>query len=172
MRYLIQFYSRLVFLQVKPQDCPPSEQLRLFLLVTYFLLSIFNSLAVYDIGQGAVHTVVDIAVLYLFTHVLLSTRKERILQTLNAFLGAGIIIGLVHTIFSYALIEDRSQESVSETGTLIFFTIVIWLIVVYGHIVRHAAEVSLPAGISISLGYTIINAIFILTVVQALGFQG
>ncbi len=168
MQHLIQYYFRAVLLKANPQDCPSSYVLQLTLIFLYLALSIFNTLALYDLWRSVTHSMLDLAVLYLFVQILLTKNRERIHQTFNAFMGAGICIGLVHTIFSYIFIVDRNQESISELGTILFFLVFIWVVVVYGHIVRHAVGVSLLSGISISLGYTLINAFLLLTIIDVL----
>lgn len=142
----------------------------IMLLVAYFLISLINTLAVYGFTRSIVHSVADLVVLLLFTKFLLAKHKERIPQTLNAFLGAGIIVGVVHTIFSYGLISDRDLTEISQITKLIFFAIFIWVVVIYGHIIRHAVEVTLPAGISIALGYVMVSIIVISSIANSLGF--
>lgn len=168
MQNLIQFYFRLTLLKVKPQDCPASTPLLLF--VAYFLVSFVNTLAVYGFSRSVVQSIVDLAVLWFFTKFLLSKHKERIPQTLNAFLGAGIIIGVIHTFFSYSMITDRELAEISQATKLIFFAIFIWVVTIYGHIIRHAIEVTLPTGISIALGYVMISIIVISSIANSLGF--
>jgi len=165
---LLQFYARLTLFKVKPQDCPASVPLVLF--IAYFFISFINAIAIHEFTRAAIHSAVDLGVLLLFMQILLSKRKERIPQTLHAFLGAGIVISIVHTIFSYGLISDRDLLELSQAARLIFFAVFIWVIAVYGHIIRHAADVSLPTGISISLGYIVVNIIVINSITTSLGF--
>ncbi len=170
MRYLIKYYFRMAFLQAEPQECPPSRVWQAILILLYVLLSIINALALYGVWRGFVHSILDIAILYLFTHLLLRNKKERIHQTFNAFLGVGICIGLIHTFCSYSFIEDQSQQTISDLGKLFFFSIFIWVVIAYGHIIHHASGSNFAAGVSISLGYTLINAIILLSLSEMLGF--
>lgn len=168
MQNFVQFYFQLTLLKVKPQDCPATLSSLLFVL--YFLVSFINTLAVYEFSRSAVHSAVDLLVLWLFTKLLLAKHQERIPQTLNAFLGAGIIIGVIHTILSYSLISNRELAEISQLAKLTFFVVFIWIVIIYGHIIRHAIDVTLPAGISIALGYVMASIIVISSMANSLGF--
>ncbi len=170
MHYLIQHYFRMAFLQAEPQECPPSQVWQAILIVLYILLSILNALALYGVWRGFVHAILDLAILYVFTCILLRNKKERIHQTFNAFLGVGICIGLAHTFCSYMFIEEQSQQSISDLGKLFFFSIFVWVVIAYGHIIHHASESNFAAGVSISLGYTLVNAIILLSLSEMLEF--
>lgn len=168
MQYIIQHYIRLAFLSAKPQDCPFSLTLQKILICIYLLMSIINALAIYEVSRGAIYSVVDIILLYMFTKIILRGKKERFNQTFNAFLGVGIFIGLLHTICSYSFIVDQNTQMISGFGRSLFFVIFIWLIIAYGHIVRHAAELNFSAGLSISLGYTLLNAMLLVSISEML----
>ena len=169
MRYFLQYYFRMAFLQAKPQECPPSSAWQTILIMIYISLSILNALALYGAWRGFVHSLLDLAILFLFTQLLLRNKKERIHQTFNAFLGVGICIGIIHTFCSYIFIEGQSQQTISDIGKLFFFSIFIWVVIAYGHIVHHATGTNFAAGVSISLGYTLINAIILLSLSEMLG---
>ncbi len=154
----------MALLRARPQDCPSSYTFQMILISLYLGLSILNALAIYGFTRGAIHGVVDLILLYVFTRLILRANKERVDQTFNAFLGVGILIGLLHTICSYMFIIDQNTQQIPDFGKILFFLIFIWIIIAYGHIVKHAAELNLASGISISLGYTLINAMILLSI--------
>lgn len=168
MKYIIQHYIRLSLLSASPQDCPTSYALQKILICLYLMLSVLNALAIYGFARGAIHGVLDLILLYIFTRLILRGKNERVNQTFNAFLGVGVFIGLLHTICSYVFIVDQNTQNISDVGKILFFLIFIWIIIAYGHIVRHAAELNLAAGISISLGYTLLNAMMLLSISEML----
>ena len=104
-----------------------------------------------------IHGVIDIAMLFLFTYLLLRHKKQRINQTFNAFLGVGLLIGLVHTMSTMVFSIDQQTQNIPVTAQLIFFVIFIWVIVVYGHIIRHATETSMAIASCISLVYIVLQ---------------
>ncbi len=164
MRDIFYYYFRLALLSAKPQDCPSSQALQKFLIVIYLLLSIINALALYNAYGAVTLSVLDVFLLYVFVLLLLHTKRERIHQTFNAFLGVGILIGLMHTICSYMFILDQDPRAISGVGRTFFYIVFIWGVLAYGNIVRHATEVNLSTGISISLGYTLLNAMMLLSI--------
>jgi hypothetical protein len=168
MKYIIEYYIRLALLSAKPQDGPSSYVFQRILICLYLGLSILNALAIYGFSRGAIHGVLDLILLYMFTRLILRDKKERINQTFNAFLAVGVVIGLLHTISSYVFIVDQNTQAISGIGKILFLLIFIWIIIAYGHIVRHAAELTLAAGISISLGYTLLNAMMLLSISEML----
>ena len=159
----------MALLKANPQDGPSSKALRNTLMVFYIILSVINALSLYDVTRGFFHSVIDLSILYLFTQLLLRTKPQRIHQTFNAFLGVGLCIGLIHTICSYSFISGVDEKTISDLGRIFFFIIFVWIIVAYGHIVRHAIDVNLAAGASISLAYTLINAFVLLIISQVMG---
>ena len=169
MRDIFDYYFRMALLRAKPQDCPSSRALQKFLIVIYLLLSIINALALYDVWGAAALSVLDVSLLYVFVLFLLHTKRERTHQTFNAFLGVGILIGLMHTICSYMFILDQDPRAISGLGRTFFYIVFIWGVLGYGNIVRHSAEVNLATGISISLGYTLLNAMMLLSISEMFG---
>ena len=169
MQALVQYYLNMVLLRANPQDCPPSQTLQLSLLLLYFLISVFTTLALYSLWPSVVHGVLDLTLLYIFVQLLLMGAKERIHQTFSAFLGAGVLIGLVNAFFSHALITRDDIGSISDLDKILFFLIFVWAVIVYGHIVRHALGVNLSSGIGIILAYALVSIIFLRAIFFALG---
>ena len=163
MKQLIQHYSNMVRLRARPQDCPVSKSLQSSLMLIYFLLGVISALSIYNIWGSVVTSLLDLGVLYMFTLVLLSSKKERVHQTFNAFLGSGIIIGIFSAICSYLFEIDPETETISDAGIIVFLLIFVWIVIVFGHIIRHAVDTSLSIGIALGLGYVIINTIVIIT---------
>lgn len=169
MKFIIEYYARMALLNTKPQDYRSSQSLRATLIAIYMVLSVVNALALYGLWRGVIHSLLDLVILYMFTQILLRNKRERVNQTFNAFLGVGICIGVLHTICSFVFIVDQNQQTISDLGKILFFIIFIWIVVAYGHIVRHASELNLATGISISLGYTLVNAIMLISASQLIG---
>lgn len=155
----------MALLNARPQDCPVSKVLQKTLIILYIILSVLNALSLYDITRGLAHSLIDLSILFLFTQLLLRARPQRIHQTFNAFLGVGLCIGLIQMLGAYSFISGADEKTISDLGRIFFFVIFVWMIAAYGHIVRHALEVSLVTGVSISLAYTLIGA-FVLRIIS------
>lgn len=169
MRSLVKFYYRMALLQANPQDGPYSQTLQLVLLLLCFLVSVITALALYELWPSIAHSILDLAFLYLFTLVLLSSAKERIKQTFCAFLGSGFIISVVNAFAFNGLIENKDVDTVTIVDMTVFFMIFAWTVLVYGHIVRHAIDVKLSSGMGIILAYTLITMILRQALSTALG---
>ena len=159
MLYLFRHYFLMLFLQTKPQDYPASQALQVILLITYLLVSVFTALVIFDVWGSIAHTILELAFLYAFTQLLLLNARERVHQTFNAFLGTGILIGVVTAVLAYALMDQNSDQPVSPSDFGVFSVVYFWMLVVYGHIVRHAIDVKLSAGVGIVLAYAIASII-------------
>ena len=171
MNGLIQYYVNMVMLKATPQDCPVSQALQNTLIIAFVAISVIGALSTYNIWGSVFTSVLDLAVLYLFVQVLLTGKKERVHQTLNALLGSGIVIGIVIAICSHLFQVDPETETISEAGIFAFFLILIWIVAVYGNIIRHAVDTSLSVGMVISFGYVIVNMIVQITLAEALGIS-
>ena len=170
MGNLVQYYYRMTLLRAKPQDGPCSQVLQLALLILCFLISVLTALALYELWPSIAHSILDLAFLYLFTIVLLSSAKERIKQTFCAFLGTGFIISIVNAVAFNGLIKNKNVDSISSFDMSVFFLIFAWTILVYGHIVRHAIDVKLATGVGVVLGYTLVTMILRQILSSSLGF--
>ena len=169
MQTLISFYTHLTLLRTKPQDGPVSETLQKFLIIVFLISGTTKSLMFYDMTRSMVSSVIDLAFLVLFIHVLLASKKQRIHQTLNAMLGAGIILSAVLTIASHNLIVGPDTKTLSPIASIIFFLIFAWVVLVHAHIIRHAMDAPLSVGVLTSLGYSFINTIVVVTVLGLIG---
>lgn len=163
MNQLIQYYINMVMLKAKPQDCPVSQGLQNILIMIYLVLAVISALSIYNLWGSLFTSVLDLGVLYMFTHVLLGSKRERIHQTFNAFLGSGIIIGVFSAVCSYLFQVDPETDVISDGGIIVFLLIFFWIVAVFGHIIRHAVDTSLSVGIALGLGYVIVNTIVIIT---------
>ena len=171
MHGLIRYYINMTMLKTTPQDCPVSQGLQNSLIIIFLTLSIISALPTYNLWGSVFTSLLDLGVLFFFTQVLLSNKKERIHQTFNALLGTGIVIGIVITICSYIFDIDPKTETISDAGIFAFFLIFIWFVIVYGNIIRHAVDTSLSVGIAISVGYVIVNMIVLITFAEILGLS-
>lgn len=169
MQYIFLHYYRMIFLRANPQDCPVSNALQLSLLLLYFVVSVVTALSLYNLWSSIAHTIIELALLYIFAQILLINSKERIHQTFSAFLGSGALIGIVSAILSHLVVEQRSEESISVADFVLFSILFAWLVIVYGHIVRHAINVNFSSGIGIVIAYALITIILRQSISTTLG---
>lgn len=150
-------------LQIAPQDGPASSQIRNFLIANYFLITWWSVLQFYPFGKAILLSILDIALLYLFTFALLkiNDKSARFAQTFNALLGIGFLVSLLAaiTVFlnrSFGLDTESTQQPGIASILLLF-----WIVAGYGHVVRHSIEVKLASGLLIAFGYLLFSSILI-----------
>jgi hypothetical protein len=79
-------------------------------------------------------------------------RLARFVQTAIALMGSGLLLGLL----ALPLISwSRSPDS-GEAG-LLLLALIIWSMVVMGHILRHSFEIGLGIGIGLAFAYTLLS---------------
>ena len=168
MTAFILHYVKLTLLRAAPQDMPASSVLQKILIILYFLLSILNAESINNLLHTLVHGIIDLLMLFVFTYLLLRENKQRINQTFNSFLGVGLVIGVVHTIGVGLFSVNQDPQSISDLARIIFFIIFIWVIVVYAHIIRHAAEVNMAVASCIGLIYIVLNVMMLVSISELL----
>lgn len=158
MRALIIFFVELCALRRAPQDLPASG----ILLWIVLLADLFAGLLVgvtagisgwTSLLQGIVEIALMLAVLYVALHLM--KRPGRFLQAGTALLGSGALLGLL-ALMPLSLNPTGNQETnLAALGALFLLGLVIWGVVVTGHILRHTFEITLGQGAAIAIAFDI-----------------
>lgn len=165
----ISFFTHLTLLKRKPQDGPVSYPLQKILLVVFFVSATAKSLVFYDPTRSMANSLIDLIFLIIFIRVMLSSKPERIHQTLNAMLGTGVILNSVIGVATHNLMQGPDTKTLTEFASVVFFLIFSWVVFVHAHIIRHATDSSLSVGALISLGYSFVSTIVMVTIIGLLG---
>ena len=145
----------ILLLRKGPQDLPAGwGWLLLFIAVNYFLnlyqYSIITSLqTTTDLNTtGSWSSIQDILMqIVLVSSVLLLARQgARIIQTLTAFLGVGILFSLM-----LAPLLQLSLSSEGASGGGLLLALMAWSIAVEGNIFKHALSISMQRGVAIAI---------------------
>jgi len=158
MYALIFRFFDICLLRAGPQDLPAST----FLLRALVLLNLsLSALLVYarsDFQHAFWGTIIDFAVLVLMLQMLLRLTGfvARFNQTLTAFMGIDIIIGLISLPFSYAFLAARQAGEVALLSGVIWQLTGIWAVVVTASIIKHATKLNLAYGVVFSMAYFIL----------------
>ena len=175
VKRLLYFFIQLCLLRVGPQDLPAAWVLLWLLLPINLLVGILligDSLGGLDKAFAA--ALIDLLVMLGWTSLLLNFKRhrERFVQTLTSLLGVGILIGCL------ALPLQLSLADVTGAGDLDFATqllsmlllfVMVWSILVSGHVYRHALDVSLGLGMGLALSYSVIITLVIGLIFPASG---
>jgi hypothetical protein len=166
MMQLVRLFAAICLLRAAPQDLPASRVLLGSVLGFYLLFAWLLAIPAYGQARALLVALLDTAVLMAFIQALLYLlgRSARILQTLTAMAGAGSLLGLL--ALPLVLWGQPSQAGEQLSGLLLYawLLLLVWNLVVAGHILRHALSTSLGIGIGVALLY----ALFSMQIVAAL----
>lgn len=167
---LLNLFVDICLLRAGPQDLPGSG----FLLLLTVLLSLLTGTLVIvgtfgTLGAALAAQMLDILLLLGLLRLLLQLtgKSARYQQTASALFGSGVLINLVTMPLQLLYSGDPSGPALGEMGTLFYLIIIVWALVIVGHIIRHALEIRLAAGIMLSLGYFLIANYIIQTLFTA-----
>ncbi|MTW21039.1 hypothetical protein [Allochromatium palmeri] len=159
MQALIKFFVELCLLRRPPQDLPASEMLLGVVLLADLVIGVLVGITaglswLTSLLQGLAEILLMLMALYAALTQL--KRRPRFLQTATALLGSGAMLGLV-AIPPLSLNPTGSQESdLAALGAFLLLGLVIWGILVTGHILRHAFSITLGQGSAIAVAFQIV----------------
>ena len=154
LKPLLNFFVDLCLLRAAPQDLPGSSFL---LIVTVALNVMIGVIMIVDTHVGVLialleslfETALMLAALYfgLKYHGSL----VRFQQAATALMGSGLLLGLL----ALPLVAWSHHSESSEAG-LLLLALVIWSMVVMGHILRHTFDTRFNIGLGIAVLYTLV----------------
>jgi hypothetical protein len=160
---LIQFFVALCLLRRAPQDLPASTALLGLVLVADLLAgallgAVVNMPPLLAFAEGVADLVLSLGFLYLA--LLLLDRRARFVQTATALLGAGAVLGIV-AILPLSLLPQGPPGEQSPLAGLLFLILIVWSLLVSGHILRHSFDLRLGQGVVIAVAYNLLAYILI-----------
>ncbi len=154
MSVLIRFFIDLALLRRGPQDLPYSPVLLGLLATLSVLIGTINGRQLFGGVQAAFGAnVIDLVLSMGLLWVLLQTKgfRARWQQTASAFLGLGVLAGLVMLLIR----TPADALGIVQFAILLDLVVAVWLHVALGNVLRHALEVPLLAGVLVVLAYTV-----------------
>lgn len=148
---LLSFFFRLARLQQAPQDLPASLPLLVLCAIADVLVGVVGGSRYFgDLGTALLANLVDLAVVAAMVWLLLSVndKQARFLQTLTALYGLGTLFGLV-MLFPQQL---SLLTEANQLAGLLMLAVLVWAHVAMGHVLRHALDKRLAAGIALAVG--------------------
>jgi hypothetical protein len=160
---LIKPFISLCLLNANPQDLPASTPLLIITLGAYLLVTVVMAMPIYGLGLSILQAILEVALLLGYTRLALqvSRRPERYLQTASALAGTGVIIGVLALPLVYSLSRAAAYGDVNSLTLPAYLLILAWLLVVYGHIYRHALSTGLLIGMLVGFGYVVVSSVVI-----------
>ncbi len=152
-KVIILSFFKLCRFHLKPQDLPVSTVLLSLTLLFYTFTSVVLSLAHVSLPQAMLSSLVETLLLVALVSSLLFITHHfgRIIQTLTALAGADSVLGILSGPPMFWLHSASLNHSDMTIPLLLLLALIIWSLVVYAHILRHALEVSLFTSFVLSL---------------------
>ncbi len=153
---LLNLFVDICLLRAAPQDLPSSVFL---MLVTALLGLLSGTVVIIDsfgsLGGALLAQLLDLGLMLglLRAGLVAAGRGPRFLQTATALLGSGVFINLVTMPLQLLMRGGDAASSGGGVAGLLFLLLTFWVLLVIGHILRHAFEMRLSLGILIALGY-------------------
>ncbi len=159
MQALIRFFVELCLLRRAPQDLPASDMLFRLMLILDLLIGVLAGVAAglsagSSLIQGAVEVALMLGALYLALY--LSRHPGRFIQSATALLGSGALIGLLAVVPLSLNPTGSDQTDAATIGAIMLLALMIWNIVVNGHILRHSFGITLAQGAAAATAFQIL----------------
>ncbi len=150
---LIHLFLEVLLLRKGPQDLPTAPFLLYLTLGLHALSGVALAFAYQPPFAALALGITDTALLALLTGSLLylQRRQARLVQTLTALAGTGFVLALAALAPTWWL--AHAHEAGSEAGLPAFalLGLVLWSLVVTGHVLRHALSAPLIVGVLIAI---------------------
>ncbi len=149
---LLHPFWEICLLRRGPQDLPASPFLVYLALGAHAAVVVLQALAVHSPLPALLSGVTDTAVLAALTATLLlaGRLRERIPQTLSALAGSGALIGVLALVPTWWWFFAQQGGSQPGGPWLLLLALVLWSLVVMGHVLRHALSTNLFVGLALA----------------------
>ena len=161
----IKALAYIAFRKLGPEDLPDSKFLLGITLAIYLLMQIPLGWIVFGMSIILVQTIVaELLVLAFFLWVLLRLTgyPSRYRQTLTAFLGTSALLTLLSMPFSYWRYMAIQLEGGAALPSTIIFAIMLWSLVIYGHIISRAMSKPFGIGLMVAVSYFFLHTLVLM----------
>ncbi len=159
MKRFFGIWIDLCLLRANPQDLPASDFLLGLTMLAYLAVNVSLSLLSWALPRALAVSLADLLVLSAFAWTALQWRRKpaRFRQTLTALTGTGTVLGLLALPMVAGLMAAQRAGGGAGALGLVWLALVVWSVVVLGHILRHALSVSFGTGIALGVLYTVLS---------------
>lgn len=163
MRTVLWKLLEICLLRAGPQDLPGASLFMLMMLTGYFLVDLLIAQLSFSFGNAVGVSVLDVLLLAAFTQLLLRSmsKLERFNQTLAAMAGTGQLLGMVALPLIHGLNLAQAAGEPATGFALLWLGVLVWSLLVLGHILRHALAVSLMMGVGFGVLYSLLSAMIV-----------
>lgn len=160
---LFREFLNICLLRRAPQDLPASDGLLAITLFASAVGSFIIAVGSLDWPPALLSVVVEILFMCVVIYGLLYQQGHagRWRQTVTAVAGTNaVLVVFALPLFAW-LLNAQSREADPTMPSLLFFGLIIWNIVILGHIFRHALSTMMSLGVLVALAYYTLSVIFI-----------
>lgn len=170
MLVIVDAFIKIALRRLGPEHLPSSSFLLLLSGAAYAFMQAAIAAPTYGFSLVLLRSLVlDLALLVSCVWALLQIigRPARLQQTLTALLGTGALLSalLIPVIYWWQFMAD--QQSARPVTMALVVAVVIWTLVVNGHILSRALSAPYAVGIVIAIIYFLLNSVLLEQVVPA-----
>ncbi len=167
MLQVVQAFWEILFRRLGPEDLPDSRFLLIVTAVLYVLTQFLLAYVVYGaVSQLFPLVALGTALLVAGTWtLLLATGKTvRFSQTLTSLLGSGALLTVIAV--PVCLWSLNSQGGGQAGSSLVLLGIMVWLIMVYGHIFSRSLSRPFGVGLLVAVAYFLLSQVLLSETIQ------
>jgi hypothetical protein len=161
---LIRFFVELCLLRRAPQDLAAADSLLWVVLAADLLAGVLVGLASglgfwSSLAQGIAELALQLGLLHAALRI--TGHLGRFTQSATALLGSGALLGLLALVPMGLSATGGEASNAAALGAFLLLVLVVWNLVVTGHIVRHTFGLSLIAGVAVAITYEVLAIVLI-----------
>lgn len=160
MTELLRFFVRLARLQQAPQDLPASTLLLLLCLLANLAVGVAGGSRYFgSVATASLANALDVAVVAGLVWLLLwvNSRQTRFVQTITTIYGLGALFGVVMLLPQGLALGTGADQ----LAGLLMLGVLVWAHVAIGHVLRHALDQGLAAGIALAVGISAVSFVVV-----------
>jgi hypothetical protein len=156
VKSLFNLFINICLLRAKPQDVPASTAL---MLLTLFAVIATGVPGTIGLTGGLVSSLLigllDVALTLILLQLFLAMMglSSRLIQSATALFGTGVVINLLSLPVLWFMDVSTGHSVNQSLGGLLYVALLVWSLVIMGHILRHSFKLHLGNGILIAIGY-------------------
>lgn len=156
MKPLLNLFIGICLLRAKPQDVPASSSLMLLTLLAVIVTGLPGTMSltgglVSALMMGLLDVALTLGLLQIFLTML--KLSSRLVQSATALFGTGVVINLLSLPVLWLAGVNGEDSANQALGGVLYLVLLVWSLLIMGHILRHSFNLHLGGGVLIAIGY-------------------
>ncbi len=158
IKTLFTSFMEICLFRLGPQDLPASNIFLAIVLVISILLALLLNLINLSFQHAVLASIINMAVVIIITQLILRlyNKPMRLVQTLTAQFGTGLIISVVAAPVLIMLVYAEEHDVDMTAAVVLWLGLFIWEMAVTAHILRHALSTTFLQGFLMAILYPLI----------------